>query len=178
MICCCCCCSCYFWSLSFLSGVANLGRYCLLHLLTNKNRSRITIFRMVCMWHNLLVCCLIDLKTLLLENSKMFSFWLTHHFFFEDPKKIDDHLDLLWNRQNVDPQVTFKESLRLELLTNLEAKGAKRSVIKWVSRFFQKYFVLWERKPTIRSKTGSLYFGCFILNGSVCFRNSCPLMHK
>ena len=72
--------------------------------------------------------------------------------------------------------INYKDSLCPEFLTNLGAKGAKRSVkmraIKFYKNYFQKYFVLHEQqavKISFIMYILILYTGCFILNGIKLF---------
>ena len=65
---------------------------------------------------------------------------------FRKNSEIDDIF--LRKQRIVDFQIYFKDSLCPEQLTNLSAKGAKRSVQMWTTSFyesfFQKYFVVHE----------------------------------
>ena len=72
------------------------------------------------------------------ENSRKFEKIRENSRKFEKIRK---------NSRKFEKIQVFKDSEQLELLTMLYSKGAKRSVVQVFKRvFFQKYFVLRERK--------------------------------
>ena len=90
------------------------------------------------------------------------------HWVFEDPKKFVDRLDFALTAS----KCRISDLVQLELLTNLDAKGIQRSVIKWASSF-QKCFIkmfCFTWKPGRQKFLHYMrmkYFGCFVFNGSL-----------
>ena len=57
---------------------------------------------------------------------------------------------LLQNRQNENFPGVFKDSARLELLINLDAKDAKISVIKWASSFYKVFIIFFAERQAVK----------------------------
>ena len=88
----------------------------------------------------------IHMKKLLLGAFNIYTFCVQIGQLFEAEWdfKLSEEFEIdvifLWKQPFYRFQAFFKDSLCLQKLTNLDAKGAKRSVKMWTANFYQNFF--------------------------------------